>query len=248
MRRFVFSLLLIFLMTAPAFSLSDEEYLRMKKSNADFARADKRLSQVYSRLRATMPKKVFAELQKSQREWIASGRDDAAASLISDGYSRLEAYTIATNDRADILPEIASEIRGNLNAKKTPPRKKPQKAPEPEPEPEIESESDSELPTLSQIEGEYQNKNGFLTVRIVDFNTSELQVTFGRFKDGVHWTSKGWLEDNTLEISDSNYSECQATLKFSSGSVRVEISDTDDWNEAISPDFVIKGTYRKPSK
>ncbi len=252
MKRFVYALALIFLLTAPAFALSDEEYLKMRKSNSDFARADKKLSQVYSRLKSKLPKRVFAELQKSQREWVSSGRDEAAAALMNDGYSRLEAYTIATNDRADILPEIAAEISESLkNSRKSPPRKQevqPKKIPDPEPEPEPDPEpepTESAPLSISQIEGEYQSDNGFLTVRITDLNTSEVQVTFSRFKDGVHWTSKGWLENGVLELSDNNYSECQATLKFSAGSVKVEITDTDDWNEAVSPDFVLKGTYKK---
>ncbi len=82
-------------------------------------------------------------------------------------------------------------------------------------------------------------------MKIADRSADEIEVTFSRFKDGTHWTAKGWLEGNVLELSDSQYSNCQATLTFSRRSVKVDISDTDDWNEAISPDFVLKGTYRK---
>lgn len=248
MRRLISALTLILLLTVPAFGLSDSEYLRMRKSSSDFARADKRLNQVWANLKKSLPKNVFTQLDKLQREWVKSGRDDEATELMNDGYSRMEAYTMATNDRADVLPKIASELRGSLKGKKdvAPPapkrQPKPAKVPEPEPEPEVED--DAPLRS-SEIEGEYQNNSGFLTVRIVDANTDEAEVTFSRFKDGTHWTAKGWIEGGVLELSDKNYSECQATLTFTAGTVRVDITDTNDWNEAIAPDFVLKGTYRK---
>ncbi|MBQ7168383.1 MAG: DUF1311 domain-containing protein [Synergistaceae bacterium] len=261
MKRLLLLLSLLFLLTAPAYSLSDAEYLRMRKSSADFARADKRLNQVWAGLRKSLPKKVFTQLDKLQREWITSGRDDEAAALMEDGYSRMEAYTMATNDRADSLPKIAESLRPSAKAAKTQtsterpkPQPKPARtpaqepAPVPEPDPIPEPEPEPEAPAIlraSDVEGEYQNDSGFATVRIVDRSSDEVQVTFSRFKDGVHWTAKGWLDGNTLELSDPNYSECQATLTFSAGRVKVDIADTDDWNEAISPDFVLKGTYRK---
>lgn len=259
MKRFLTALSLLLLLTAPAFALSDAEYLRMRKSSADFARADKKLNQVWARLKKSLPTKVFTQLDKLQREWVASGRDDEAAALMADGYSRMEAYTMATNDRADSLPEIADSLRPSSRAKTPKPVAKPKPAPKPrpvpakpapvpEPDPEPEPEPEPEAPAIfraSDVEGEYQNEYGFLTVRIVDRSSDEVEVTFSRFKDGTHWTAKGWLDGNTLELSDSNYSECQATMTFTVGTVKVEISDTDDWNEAIAPDFVVEGTYRK---
>ena len=249
MKRFLATLSLLLLLTVPAFSLSDSEYLRMRKSNADFARADKRLNQVWAGLKKSLPKKVFAQLDKLQREWVASGRDDEAAALMSDGYSRMEAYTMATNDRADSLPKIADSLRPSARAKTPqPPAERPKPARIPAQDPAPKPEPEPEAPAIfraSDIEGEYQNDSGFVSVRIVDINTDEVQVTFSRFKDGTHWTAKGWLDGNTLELSDANYSECQATLTFSAGTVKVDITDTDDWNEAIAPDFVVEGTYRK---
>ena len=286
MKRFVTALLMMMLMISPAFALSDSEYLRMRRSSADFAQADKRLNNVWNRLRRTLPKRVFTQLDRLQREWVKSGRDDEAAALMDDGYSRTEAYTMATNDRAEALPKIAEELRESRaqNTQRTPirrqrprtgedeeesPRRNPirrnhvddsesespkptqrVRTPEPEPEPASEPEPEpepEEVVTLraSDIEGEYQNDGGFVSVRLVDINTDEMEVTFSRFKDGVHWTAKGWFDNNTIELSDQNYSECQATLKFSRGALKVDITDTEDWNEAISPDFVMKGTYRK---
>ena len=260
MKRFVTALVLLMLMFSPALALSDSEYLRMRKSNSDFARADKRLNQVWAGLKKSLPKKIFSQLDKLQREWVISGRDEEAEVLMNDGYSRMEAYTIATNDRADSLPKIAEELRESRSRNTTPtparktqsrneesttesPRRNQTRRPlddESEPEPQ-----ESATLRASDIEGEYQNDGGFVSVRLTDINSDEMEVTFSRFKDGTHWTAKGWLDSNILELSDSNYSECQATLTFSRGSVKVEITDTEDWNEAISPDFLLKGTYKK---
>lgn len=252
MKRFVSALALIFLLTVPAFALTDAEYLKMRKSNSDFARADRNLNQAWSKLKRSLPKSVFNKLDKLQREWVKSGRDEEAASLMNEGYSRMEAYTMVTADRADSLPKIADDIRRDLRRGRNNESRNPQpkitptkrnSKPQPEPEPEEPEEAIDERPV--EIEGEYRNNNGFVTVKILDASTNEAEVTFSRYKDGTHWTAKGWIDDNVLELSDNNYSECQATLRFSSGTLKVEITETDDWNEAVGPDFVVEGTYSK---
>ncbi len=110
MKRFLAVISLVLLLTSTAFALSNEEYTRMKKNNADFARADKRLSQVWAQLKKDLPKNVFKELQDAQRVWLKDGRDHEANKYMSDGYSFVEAYTMATSDRADELPYIAKEL------------------------------------------------------------------------------------------------------------------------------------------
>lgn len=254
MKRIISALMLALLLCAPAYSLSDSEYLRMRKSNADFARADRRLNQVWARLKKSLPKSIFTQLDKLQREWIKSGRDEDAATLMDEGYSRVEAYTIATNDRADSLPKIADDLRDSNGRKRTQTQQQPRKTPaktQPakqavrQPDPEPEPEPEPEEPQQPEVEGEYQNANGFITVKIIDTSSNEFEVTASRFKDEAHWTARGWIEDNTLELSDPNYSECQATLKFTAGKLTVTISETDDWNEAIAPDFVLEGVYKK---
>ena len=116
----VVAVLLAFVGTA--FALSDGEYLSLKKSNSDFAKADKRLAQVYGKLRNALSKKEFAELKDDQLEWINSGRDEEAEALMNEGYSRAEAYTMATNDRAGYLQELLDEAQ--KQAKKAKPKKK----------------------------------------------------------------------------------------------------------------------------
>lgn len=118
MKKILAAVMLLLTMAGAAFALSDQEYLSLKKSNADFARADRRLTQVWKKLKADLSKSVFAELQENQREWIDSGRDEEAEDLMEEGYSRAEAYTIATNNRADELPDIASSIAKRLRKRR----------------------------------------------------------------------------------------------------------------------------------
>lgn len=253
-KRFISALMLILLLSVPSYPLSDSEYLSMKRSSSDFARADRKLNQVWANLKKTLPKNVFTQLDKLQKEWLKSGRDEAAEKLMNDGYSRMEAYTMATSERAAELPEIVREVREEMRqrrrnsqpqTRRTQPAPDPEPDPDPAPEPAPEPEAEQEYSRPVEISGEYKNNTGFITVKIIDRSTNEAEVTASRYKDGVHWTARGWVDNNVLELSDSNYSECQATLTFSEGSVKVDISETSDWNEAISPDFVLAGIYRK---
>ena len=68
MRKILAALMLVVMSASVCFALTDAEYLRMKKTNADFARADRRLSQVWKKLKGSLSKEVFAELQEYQRE------------------------------------------------------------------------------------------------------------------------------------------------------------------------------------
>ena len=91
MKKVFAVVMLLLTMAGAAFALSDAEYTTLKKSNADFARADKRLTQVWKKLKADSSKAVFAELQEYQREWIASGRDDEARELMKEVVRALDA-------------------------------------------------------------------------------------------------------------------------------------------------------------
>ena len=110
MKRFLAVITLLFMLASPVLALSDAEFLRMKKNNADFARADRRLNQVWSQLKKNTSRAVFRVLSDEQRDWIEWGRDNDAEAYMNDGYSRVEAYTMATSDRADYLPRRAREI------------------------------------------------------------------------------------------------------------------------------------------
>lgn len=51
-----------------ALALSDAEYLKMKKSSADFAEADKFLSDAYNNVKNVMPHSEFANIKEEQRK------------------------------------------------------------------------------------------------------------------------------------------------------------------------------------
>lgn len=110
MKRFLAVITLLFMLSAPALALSDAEFLRMKKNNSDFARADRRLNQVWSQLKKNTSKAVFRILSSEQKDWLEWGRDEDAESYMEEVYSRVEAYTMATSDRADYLPRRAREL------------------------------------------------------------------------------------------------------------------------------------------
>ncbi|MBR1486872.1 MAG: hypothetical protein IJ597_06420, partial [Synergistaceae bacterium] len=59
MKRLISLAALILILTAPAFALSDSEYLEMKKTNKAFAEADKSLTEAYSKAKGTMPNSDF---------------------------------------------------------------------------------------------------------------------------------------------------------------------------------------------
>lgn len=110
MKRILSALTLTLIFAGAAFGLSDSEYLRLKKSNADFASADRELTRVYKRLQNRLPGWAFKILREEQREWIDGWRDEDARMYMDKGYSRAEAYTLATNDRAEYLPKRARAI------------------------------------------------------------------------------------------------------------------------------------------
>ena len=65
MKRLLFVLTLMLVLSAPAFALSDAEYLRMKKSSKFFADADMFSSDAYGNVKDVMPR---SEFEKNNRD------------------------------------------------------------------------------------------------------------------------------------------------------------------------------------
>lgn len=230
MKRLFTVLMFLLLIASEVFALSDSEYLKMKKNNAGFARADKKLTQVWKQLKDSMSKEDFEALQKDQRKWISEGRDKIAKSYMKEGYSRVEAYMLATNDRAKELPEIAKSINNF------------------EPEEIIENEQEQNFETPSTPQGKYiksdnDGRNIFMTVSIIDKNSMEAQVSFSFENSDSSWIATGWIENNVLELYDRNFSSCSAVLTFSDNSVRVEATDSEDWTEILGYENNLDGKY-----
>ena len=99
MRRLFMVIAVLLVIYAPAFALSDAEYLRMKK-DPEFSAADRELTEAYNEAKEILDKSEFAAFRRDQRDWIAKQRDVRAKTYMEDGYSRVEAYTKATLERA----------------------------------------------------------------------------------------------------------------------------------------------------
>ena len=246
MKRLFTVIALVLLTAGIAFALSDADYLRMRQYSAQYARADRKLNRVWASLKKSLPKNVFAELQELQHNWIESGRDIEAQGFIDEGYSRVDAYTIATNNRAESLPKLAQDLRRSVNSSRSRNTKREvvstQRTPEPEP---IVEDDGLESQPLIDPAGEYESENAFMTVKILDSSSMEAEVTIGRWKDEVSWKASGWLDNDTLELSDPNYSTCQVSIVFDPDRARVVPSESEDWAKATAEDFVIRGTYTK---
>ncbi|MBR4195916.1 MAG: DUF1311 domain-containing protein [Synergistaceae bacterium] len=110
MKRIIISAALTLILAGNAYAISESDYKSLKKSSADLARADRKLTQVWKKIAGKMPGIPFKTLQNEQRDWIAEGRDEEAERYIGMGYSQAKAYALATDDRAEYLPERAREI------------------------------------------------------------------------------------------------------------------------------------------
>lgn len=90
------------MISAPAFALSDEQYLKLKKFTG-FAAAEQKLTKAYNEAEKVMDKSEFEALRESQRDWIAGQRDIRAETFIRDNYSIADAYTRVTLERAESI-------------------------------------------------------------------------------------------------------------------------------------------------
>lgn len=102
-KTFCTSIIFVMLfISAQAFALTDSEYRVMMKYT-DFARADRRLNDIWKRVSRTLSGSVLEQLKEEQREWLRTTRDNEADNLINEGFSRAEAYTEATKKRVHEL-------------------------------------------------------------------------------------------------------------------------------------------------
>lgn len=100
MKRFISTLALIMVLCVPAFALSDAEYLKWRKTSAEFREADDSMSDSYNSCKKVLPSSDFDGICDEQREWIKSGRDERAEEIMKEeDCSRLEAYIKATEER-----------------------------------------------------------------------------------------------------------------------------------------------------
>lgn len=214
-------ILLLAVCSVPAFALSNAEYKAMMRNSA-FARADRKLNETWKRVTGMLSGSALERLKQNQREWIKTGRDSSAKEYIGE-YSRVEAYTIATNLRTDELIELANSLSASSSAK--------------------------------SVEGNYVRKerrkeSGWLTVRMLNRKTSEVEVEIsavwvGRYGSANtgEWSGQGRIRNGVLDITDDSYDEDgRVILTFvNSNTVRVET----EGNLGLGMNVTLDGTYSR---
>ena len=239
----------IFLFASHAFALSDAEYLKMKRNSPSFARTDRRLNKVWGDLRKSMQHDDFENLKKDQDRWRTNTRDSEAEKYIDEGYSRTEAYMLATHDRARELPALAEKFKKSSNKNINEPEFSMSGEFENENfsvEDEDEEDKDDKENKQYDFSGNYTRGNsGSMTVIITDRNMMEAEVTFSVENPEATWSATGWVDENVLVLFDKTYSMCQANLTFSENSVKVETTNTEDWRHAMGENYKIDGIYLK---
>ena len=103
MKKLFSAFTLLMFLALPSFALSDSDYTRMMR-DSKFSDADSNLNTAYSEAKSSLAPDVFADLKKSQSEWLKSGRDsDAQKFMKSESLSETEAYAKALNSRAEYI-------------------------------------------------------------------------------------------------------------------------------------------------
>lgn len=108
MRKIFFLVLVVAVFSVPpAFALSDAEYTEMYRTSPYFKAADDALTQTWKETtRGLSPKDKKALLQE-QRQWVRSGRDEEAQSLMRQGIRKDCAYAKANQSRIASLRAFA---------------------------------------------------------------------------------------------------------------------------------------------
>ena len=210
---FMSFLFLVTILATSVFALSDAEYKKMMK-NPEFARADKRLNQTWKKVSKSLKGSALDRLKQNQREWINTGRDASAEEFMGD-YSRVEAYIIATNLRADELPTLAKSLAASPSKK-------------------------SFQGTYTRRDRDGGSSD--LEVRLLNSKTSEVEVSFSAVSDSGstgEWSGRGRIKNGVLEIYDDE-ADAEVTLNFNGDRVEVETEGLDGY---FGMGVTLDGTY-----
>lgn len=90
--------------TTGSYALSDAEYKELLK-DPKFKAADKELSATWKEVYGSLSEDKKQQLLKEQREWLKSGRDEAAKAYMAQGHNKAIAYQIAVYDRVEKIRE-----------------------------------------------------------------------------------------------------------------------------------------------
>ena len=203
MKRLIAALAAVFLISAPAFALTDEEYSQLKNFFPGFAAAEEKLTRAFNEAEKVMDKSEFEALKEAQSKWIAEQRDVSANKFVQDDwYMVADAYTRVTLDRAE---SIFARIRA------------------------IQNVAVDNVERINDIAGDYAVRESELYMRLSLISRAELlfevsfsgrgtaMVMYGNYKPG----------DNTMTFSNDNneYGE-QAVLTFQDNdTISVKVND-----------------------
>ncbi|MBQ7216222.1 MAG: hypothetical protein IJS39_09600 [Synergistaceae bacterium] len=230
MKRLLAVLTLVLALYVPAYALSDEEYIRLKRYPA-FAEADRSLASAYNDAKDAMIHSAFEELRESQRDWIDSGRDREARRLMREDYSRVEAYTEVTRRRTAYIRQQISEHSART------PRPRPSN---PRPSTTRPSVTRPSAPrrTADEFTGYFSSSEGvYMAVEWINRADRFMGVRL-RCRD-EEWFGRGRLHGRELTAESGNKS---VTLYFADDhTVRVEPNSA--FNRAM--DFDAEGRYKR---
>ncbi|MDR2368184.1 MAG: hypothetical protein LBF58_08780 [Deltaproteobacteria bacterium] len=102
--------------------LSNDEYEFYVSRYPHYAAAEERLNRAWKNLKLASPQDRQDAYLKDQRNWVKNGRHLRAGQLHGQSHSRVDAFTLATEERADYLEEAVARESGNL---RTPPPRVP---------------------------------------------------------------------------------------------------------------------------
>ena len=170
--KIFYLVIMLFALVSSASALSDKEYRQLIK-NQSFSDADKALNQAWTNAKNSLSEKDFNALKKSQTRWIKSGRDNEARQLLKK-LSRVQAYTLVTNSRADYINNYVSKRAINTPDPEIEPEDSQNDLPAdlpaeiPEDVPDLPSESPSE-PEISKINlADSFEAEEYLTEKLID--------------------------------------------------------------------------------
>lgn len=127
-RGFIAVIMFLLAFNGTAFALNDREYYDMKK-DPFFRASDKKLTKLIEELKIYLSDKEFDDLKARHKEWIASGLDQAAKTLMEKNkLAKVDAYVRAAEGRIKYL----EGVKRKYTHEPEPVEIKPEIKPEPE--------------------------------------------------------------------------------------------------------------------
>lgn len=206
------SMLLVFVPSA--FAMSDADYKKLMKNSA-FAKSDKALNAAWKDAKSSLSQGEFNKLKAEQRTWVKTGRDKRAKALMQNGMSKAEAYTQATNERADYIAKLVKGDSDNNNFESD----------------EWQSSSNNDLPDLPDLPDDVpeiqpdsqQDKPGKAAKKINLTNTDEASEFLMSRLDELGRVSPGEELSDLESVTDINGEQCyEFALIFNAPNMQVE--------------------------